>query len=270
MEFMKKFALIKNSLGLVVIGALFAAIGGMIVFSGNSDGSMMPLGFMALGIIVAIAGIVSTVKTLKTPAKSLNQYDRVDLSQIVATKEQLAERKNQDEEEFVFHYTGKGNQSYVMKDSHGEPVYEAICEKMTAVRDTEFTFRDHITGEESTKMVSHTITKTMDTGFFVGPIDISSTFGVNNQDVWDVIAADGYGFHFGLHGLALHFDVERWGQSAGFAELGGTGLMNPKYKNNPLGKIPTNGIFKVRCRRCDIPGFFMICFAVTKTEFTLE
>lgn len=167
--------------------------------------------------------------------------------------------------DYVFHFTGKGNQSYVMKDVEGSIVYEAVCEKVTLFRDTPFLFRDVAADTQVEKLIGHSKAFALGNGhdFYV---TITSSFKVDGVQVWDVLREMGYGFRFRLHGAAAHYDVTKHGQSIGSCELAGTGAMNPKYKDSMAGKIPTNGIFRVQCLPEDVPGMFLLCFALTKTD----
>ena len=169
---------------------------------------------------------------------------------------------------YVFHFTGKANQSYVMKNDQGEIVYEAICEKISLFKDTPYRFCDRITGQETQRMVSHTVTHALKINGFGG--NISSSFKLDKQVVWQVLADMGYDFHFRIQGLHACFDLTRDGQPVGTLETAGTGLMNPKYANSPVGKVPTNGIYRVCCSEEDIPGFFLVCFTLAKTEFAMN
>lgn len=53
----------------------------------------------------------------------------------------------------------------------------------------------------------------------------------------------------------------------GHAQLAGTGAFNPKYKDSKLGQLPTNGIFEICCPPAELPGVFLLCHAITKTDF---
>lgn len=170
-------------------------------------------------------------------------------------------------EEFVYHFTGKLNQSQIMKDAAGNPVYEAVCEKITLFKATPFRFCNRLTGEEHLRQIGHTMTCSAGIGENFS-VDLSSSFDIDGKGIWEILTDMGYGFRFSLNGLAAHYDVTRCGKEAGFVELAGTGLMNPKYKDNPLGKIPTKGIYRVQCRRRDVEGMFLICLALTRTETT--
>lgn len=269
MSFFKKLMLIKNELGFALVGLIFTVIGGFILSSGTDEDLGFPIAITAIGVLCFVIALIKAVKLLKTPSKELKQYDRVDPTAAAPTSFAQTADPNEPQEDFVFHFTGKANQSYVMEDQIGAAVYEAVTEKILALKPRPFVFHNFMTGEEDTRMIGAPVTYSLGSESSLG-MNISSTFKVDGQDIWELIASMGYGFSFSMNGLAPHFEVRRWNQPAGSAEMGGTGLVNPKYKDNPLGKIPTNGIFKVRCRKSDVPGFFLICFALAHTDLTLE
>ena len=193
-------------------------------------------------------------------AESDNEVDEAEAEEI--------RNRNEPAEDFVFHFTGKLNQSYIMENSHGEPVYEAVCDGVTLVKDTKFEFKNHITGASETKMISHTVSHSYGSNGF--GMTISSAFNIDGKNCWDVLADMGYGFDFGLNGVKAHYEVKHMGVNIGYAELGGTGLVKEKYENNPLGKLPTNGIFKVSCPRSEVEGMFLVCFCLSKTDTTIN
>lgn len=170
---------------------------------------------------------------------------------------------------YVFHFTGKLNQSYIMEEPYGAPVYKADCAGISLFKDTTFTFINCLTGSEETKKVGKTTTVSFGNGLGFST-NITSGFNIDKISVWDMIADMGYDFTFRLNGLCAHFDIFRDGQFIGYAELGGSGLYKEQYKDSKLGQIPTNGIFKVECAEPDIPGVFLICFALSKTEMALN
>lgn len=269
MSFFKKLMLIKNELGLALVGLIFAVFGGIVLFKGTGENLGLPLVFAAVGVLCFALGLYKAVKQLKTPASELKQYDRIDPAASAPAGFAQTADPNEPAEDFVFHFTGKANQSYVMEDRIGAAVYEAVTEKILALKPRPFVFRNLLTGEEDTRMIGAPLTVSLGSESSLG-MNVSSSFKVDGQDVWELIASMGYGFSFSMKGLAPHFEVRRWNQPAGSVEMGGTGLVDPRYKDNPLGKLPTNGIFSVHCRRSDAPGFFLICFALAHTELTLE
>lgn len=167
--------------------------------------------------------------------------------------------------DYVFHFTGKGNQSYVMKDTEGNAVYEAACQKVTLFRDTPFLFRNLAAGTQTEKMIGHSKSFALGNGHDFN-VTITSSFKVDGVQIWDMLRDMGYGFRFRLNGVAPHYDVTKKGENIGSCELAGTGAMNPKYKDSMAGKIPTNGIFRVECQPEEVPGMFLVCFALTKTD----
>lgn len=269
MNFIKKLLAMRNAFGLVIIGLLFLILGLVIIFAGNPEDIVFPLVFAGIGAVALAAGVLQVVKELKSPVSDKAQYDRVNPAEAEAKKAMYQPDPNEPVEEFVFHYTGHMNQSKVMKTMEGEVVFEAICDKMTMIKDTEFRFVNHLTGDERVRMIGHTVTNSAGVGAGVSA-NLSSTFKVDGVSVWDVIAADGYSFRFSMSGLSAHYEVERYKENVGSAETAGTGLMNPKYANNPLGKVPSKEIYRVRCKRSDVPAFFMICFALSRTEMTVS
>lgn len=232
----------------------------------TGDGKVMSLVICLVGILAIIYGGFALVKGIKASTDDYAQYDRV--KQIDEAKAEEIRNSNEEREEFVFHFTGKLNQSYVMKNSYGEPVYEANCAGVKLVKDTEFEFKNCVDGSTSTKMISHTVTNSFGNGAF--STAVKSAFNIDGKNCWDVLADMGYGFDFGLNGIKVHYDVRHHGVDIGFIEIGGTGLMDEKYKDNPLGKVPTNGIFKIVCPKSEIEGMFLTCFCITRTEETLS
>ncbi|MCQ2472107.1 MAG: DUF3592 domain-containing protein [Clostridia bacterium] len=234
----------------------------------TNSGKLMPLIVCLVGAAAVVYGAVSLKKSIKEKSSDLAQYDKVSNEQIDTAVAQEIKNSNEPFEDFVFHFTGKLNQDYVMKNSNGEPVYEALCAGIKLVQDTTFEFKNLITGESSTKMIGHTVTKGYGDNSF--SMAVSSAFNIDGKKCWDVLASMGYGFKMTLNGVKAHFDVHHMGVNIGYAELAGTGVMKEKYKDNPLGKVPTNGIFTVKCPKSEIEAMFLICFCLSKTEITVS
>ena len=224
----------------------------------------------AAGIVAVIIGAVQLVKGIKKPAESYSQYNKVDEQSVDPDLAEEVRNNNEPMNDYVFHFTGKLNQSYIMKDKFGTPVYEGVCEGVKLVKDTTFTFRNLRTGASSEKQIGHTVTKSIGHGEFNFRTTISSAFSIDGENNWDYLAKQGYGFDFSLRGLTCCFDVKHHGVSIGHIETAGSEVMNEKYENNPLGKVPTNGIYRIRCQESEIEAMFMICFCITKTELTVE
>lgn len=236
---------------------------------GYGNGKMVALIVCAAGVLALGYGIISLKKGISTPSSELAQYDRVDESKVDPEKRAEVENNTEPLNEYVFHFTGKMNQSYVMKDKFGKEVFEAICDGITLVKDTDFEFKNNLTGKCETKKIGHTTTTSIGNGLGFGG-NISSSFKIDGKNCWEVLANMGYGFEFSLNGIKCHYDVKRYGVPVGTVETAGTEVMNEKYENNPLAKIPSNGIYKISCKESDVEGMFLICFCVTKTEVTLS
>lgn len=232
----------------------------------EGNGKTMSLIICLVGLAVVAFGAVSFVKGIKASSDSFAQYDKG--KEIDTQKAKEIQERNESKEEFVFHFTGRLNQDYVMKNRFGEPVYEAKCSGIKLVKDTEYEFKNCSTGEISTKKISHTITQYNGNASF--GTAMQSAFKMNDEICWDVLSDMGYGFDFSLNGIKAHYEVRHEGVNIGYAEIGGTGLMNEKYKDNPLGKVPTNGIFKIECPRSEVEAMFLICFCLSRTEETLS
>lgn len=232
----------------------------------QSGSKTMSIAICIIGIGAFVLGVLKLKKSVKTPKEDYTQYDKV--KEIDIAKAEEIKNANEENEEYVFHFTGHLNQDYVMKNKFGEPVYEAVCNGIKLVKDTEFEFRNIVTGETSTKKIGHTTTQTYGNGSF--NIPLKSSFKIDGNNCWDVLAQMGYGFEFSLNGIKAHYEVNHHGVNIGYAELGGTCLVDKKHENNPLAKAPTNGIFKVSCPKSEIEGMFLICFCITKTDLTIN
>lgn len=230
------------------------------------DGKLMLMAFCVIGVGAFCFGLIRLIKDIKTPSSELSQYDRV--KEIDNTEAEKIRNNNEIMQDYVFHFTGKMNQSYVMKDKNGIPVFEGNSEGVRIFKATKFEFKNLITGESSEKMIGHTISETIGTENFSNTIN--SSFKIDGLNNWDYLASRGYGFNFSLKGIKCHYDVRHHGVNIGYIETAGTEVMNEKYKNNPLAKLPSNGIYRVQCQQSEIEMMFMICFCVTKTDFTLN
>lgn len=265
MDFFKKLLKVRNALGLLIIG-LFAVIVCGAILINNREDILVPAIGLAVGVILIIAGIISVKKGA---TESTAQYDRVDPQKAEAMRAQTVKDPDEPVEDFVYHFTGKLNQSQIMKSSDGTPVYEAVCNGVKLIKDTSYTFRDCITNTETEKMIGHTVSHSIGNGAGF-EATISSSFTVDQVPVWDVLAGMGYGFRFSLNGIKPHYEVTLWSENIGWVESAGTGAMNPKYADSAIGKMPTRGIYRVHGRRSDIPGLFLICFALSRTDETLN
>lgn len=230
------------------------------------NGTLVVLIVLTAGVTALVLGALSLTAALKKSSSEYAQYQKTVYSPEERAKVEENEETCQD---YVFHFTGKMNQSFIMENEDGMPVYEAVCGGVTLVKDTDFDFRNLLTGESQSKKIGHTITSSVGSGSDAS-INVSSAFKIDRVNCWDVLAEMGYGFSFSLKGLKCHYEITRYGAYIGYAETAGTEVLNAKYENNPLGKIPTNGIFRISCKPSEIEGVFLICFCLSKTEMTIS
>lgn len=233
------------------------------------SGKMTAVIVFAVGAAAFVFGVFSLVKSIKTPSREFAQYNKIDEAGIDTEKKAEIEKNAAPLQDYVFHFTGKMNQSYVMKDSFGKEVYCAICDGIKLVKDTDFEFINKLTGVGQRKKIGHTATLSMNSGSLFGS-SISSAFMIDGKNCWDVLADMGYGFDFSLKGLKGHYEVKHYGVSAGYVEAAGTEVLNGKYEGNVLSKMPSKGIFRLSCSPAEIEGFFLICFCLARTETTLN
>lgn len=220
------------------------------------------------GALATAYGVISFKKGMAKSSDDYAQYDRVKNIEFDPEKRAEVENNTEPRQDYVFHFTGKLNQSYVMKSKTDKEVYEAICDGIKLVKDTDFEFVNRLTGEKQEKKIGHTVTTTVNMNNLFGG-NITSAFNIDGKNCWDALAEMGYSFKFSLNGAKCHYDVEHYGVPVGSIETAGTEVMNKKYENNPLAKIPANGIFRISCQPSEIDGMFMITFCITKTNITV-
>ena len=230
------------------------------------NGKLVALVVMIAGLLAFLFGLYQLKASVK-PSKDYAQYNRIEEEKIDPAKKAAVESSDESMQDYVFHYTGKMNQSHVMKDMVGREVFKAECEGITLLKDTDFDFINMLTGVKTHRKVSHTVTRTVGNGSVFS--DVSSGFKFDGNDCWDFLAEMGYGFDFSLKGIKCHYEVKHYGVPVGFIETAGTEIMTDKYEGNPLSKLPTNGLYRISCKPSEVEGFFYICFCITRTEMTL-
>ena len=213
--------------------------------------------FICVGASAVIVSIYMIIKT--AGAKDINEFNKVDMSS--ASNEEIEKIKNNSEEtkEYYFHFTGDSNQSYILETMDREPVYEAICDKVGIVSNYKFTFINHLSGKEEEHSVSHVISSSYDS--FV----TSSSFKVDNVNVWDILGKEGYSLDPHLNGFKSYFDVFHYGIKVAKIELAGTNA----YKEGTsklLGNVPIKGMFKVYSKNSDIDMVFLCAFILSKVD----
>ncbi len=233
----------------------------------QTGGELLPWIIGGIGLLAFVFGLYKLITTLRRSSDSFEEFNRAALSEADPKEVEAIRFSSELPVDYVWHFTGKLNQSYVMKDLFGAEVYRADCEKVTLIQDTAYDFADLRTGETSRKMIGHTLTvSTVENLGFSFRVPITSAFKVDGVNNWEYLAALGYGFDFSLRGLTPCFEVNHLGVRVAHIESCGTEILDEKYENNPLAKIPGNGLYKISCRPSDIPAVFFICFCLNRID----
>ncbi len=263
LNMIRKYEKVRDAFGFVIIGAFFSLIG-FVALLKEKEGSAFPLALSVLGLAALVYGILQMKKEISRSSDDYNQLNRIDESKIDPEKRREVENSTEEMEEYVFHYTGNLNQSYVMKDKNDQNVFMAACEKIVLIGDTRYTFLNYVTKTKTDKMISHTITEQLTNNAFLLTIPISSSFTIDQTNCWQYLADMGYGCEPNRKGLTASFVIRRYGVVIGEATMAGTEVI--KFSLNPLSKVPVNGIFRISCRPSDIEGVFTFCFVLSKCE----
>lgn len=224
---------------------------------------------LVVGVAALVAGIVLLVKNVKKSVKDYAQYNKVDEKAVDPAKKAEIEANTEAPQDYVFHYTGKLNQSYVMKDAFGTEVFRADCGGIKLVGDTDYEFVNSALASRTQRKIGHAVTVTDNSAPLWFP-SVSSAFRIDGKNCWNFLAEQGYGFEFSLNGLRPHYNVKHYGVPVGTVDAAGTEILKEQPTGNPLAKIPTQGLYRISCRPSEAEGIFYICFCLTKTDNSLS
>lgn len=213
--------------------------------------------FLVVGLGAVILSVVKIINTIKK--KDINEFNKVDMKNVSASQIESIKNNNEEEKEYYFHFTGAGNQSYVLETMEREPVYEARCDKMGILSKYKFTFINHLTGKETEHLVSHVVSTSYDN--FV----TSSNFKIDDVNVWDILGQEGYSLEPHFNGFKSYFDILHYGVNVAKIELAGT----KSYKEGAskvFGDVPIKGMFKVYSKKSDIDMVFLCAFILSKVD----
>ena len=213
--------------------------------------------FLVVGIGAIVISIIKIVSTIKQ--KDINEFNKVDMSNVSATKIESVKNNKEEEKEYYFHFTGSGNQSYILETMDREPVYEARCDKIGIVSKYKFTFINHLTGKETEHLVSHVLSTSYDN--FV----TSSNFKIDDINVWDILGKEGYSLDPHFNGVKSYFDILCYGVKVAKIELAGTKAYK-ENANNLLGNMPMKGLYKVYAKESNIEMVFLCAFILSKVD----
>lgn len=213
--------------------------------------------FIGIGLLAIVISIIKITSVIKN--KNINEFNKVDYSNVSQEKIDSVKNNKEAEKEYYFHYTGTANQSYILETLDRKPVYEAKCDKVGIISNYKFNFVNHLTGKQVEHLVSHVISSSYDN--FV----TSSKFKIDNINVWDILGKEGYSLDPHFNGFKSYFDVYRYGIKVAKIELAGT----EAYKdgaNKILGNVPIKGMFKVYAKESDIDMVFLCAFILSKVD----
>jgi len=214
------------------------------------DSKVVSLIFAIVGVALAVVSVVVIVITIKK--KSLNEYNKVDMSQ--ASQEQIEEIKNNNEpvHTYYFKHTGKLNQSYILEDEESTPRMEARCDKIGVLSKYQFTFVNHINGRNTPHEVTH-VTKVEHDDMIT-----SSNFKIDGMNCWEFIGKKGYSLDPSITFSDLTYKVYHYGINVGEISLA--------MLKSTIKEAPKNSVFKVDCKESDLEQFFYICFVMERTK----
>lgn len=229
--------------------------------SSANDNIIVPIIFLAVGLCVIAVGVVTLIKAVKE--KDFDQQNQVDMSNV--SEEQILEIKENSEpsKQYYFHFCGKMNQSYVLETPERMPIITMNCEKVGVINKSKFVFTNKITLSSKEYEVGHTTTVSYGGGGF--SIPVKSSFKINNEDVFKLIASKGYSIESKIEGLSLNFDISHYGVLVATLRAGGANIA--KGGKSKLGEIPTVGVFTVEAKESDLDMVALIAFAVSRVEF---
>ena len=213
--------------------------------------------FLVVGIGAIAFSVIKIMQTIKK--KDINEFNKVDMQNVSPEKIESIKNNQQEEKEYYFHFTGDGNQNYILETIDRKPIYEARCDKIGIVSNYKFTFINNLTKKQEEHLVSHVISQSYDS--FV----TSSNFKIDNVNVWDILGKEGYSLEPHFNGLKSYFDILCYGIKVAKIELAGT----KSYKegaNKLLGDIPIKGMFKIYAKERDIDMVFLSAFILSKVD----
>ena len=247
-----------------------------VAYRPSSPGEIMSPGMewfpylmLAIGVIAIAFALIKGLKEIKEPASSQNQMDKVDLNAVDPAAREAVLNDNEPMVEYYFHFCKKLNQSYVLETPTRRAIYEANCERIGVFRPYLYDFVDCRTHQSSRRVVTHTSTSRFGNGS-AGPGSVSivhrSSFKIDEEVVWDILAKNGYSLETHINGIKVNFDVFHYGVKVAELEAAGSNILKDDAGSKLGDKLPGNGLYKVRCKDSDIENVFLAAFAVSRVE----
>ena len=268
LNFFKKLQKGGFHLGLLLVGIAFVAFNVLPYILPDKFSNDMSPAVKILFILIGLGAIIFAIRGLKdvttTSLKDANYFDKTDTAEV--KPEEIERIRNNDEpvKDYYFRFCGKLNQSYILETIDRQPVYEFNCDKIGVVNEYVYTFKNHISGNEFTANISHTVTTSYGDDTF-SLVD-KSYFKINGQNIWEYIGNMGYSTEPYLSGPAFSFLVKHYGVEVADLKAAGANIL-PGHEESMIGKIPGNaGLYRVSCKDEDVEAVAIIAFAVSRVQ----
>ena len=265
---LKKYEKGTTYLLMLVVGLGFLVFTILPLISPNwsSDSSpLMNVAFCAAGIGMIVFGALGMKKVFTTSLREENFLDKVDTASVDPQVVEEIRKSDSPVIDCYFHFCGKLNQSHILETTDRKPVVEINCDKIGLVNDFIFTFRNHLTGEESSHNISHTVTTSYGSESF-SVVD-KSYFNIDGKNIWEYIGEMGYSIDPYLDPVIFSYKIRHYGVEVADLKAAGTNIL-PQYegKEGLRDVAMGGGLFKVSCREEDAFAVALIAFSVSRVE----
>ena len=225
-----------------------------------SDTPAITLYLLIVGAVVTLGAAYSLLKTHKQ-VKQLREEQSVR-SAFGASRRGPVERRL-----YFVTDTGTVKGTCHIEDENRKVLYEAVCDKFSALGETEYRFVDHVLNRSAVHLAGKTAT-TSSNGLFV--IDNHSTFAFDGADIWKLLHDNGVTIRTGMNGLRFTYGIDRDGVEIAFAENVGKYVHEEdEAAHGILSKTPAPGFFRIRTNEENLDAVFLTLFAIGRTDMML-
>ena len=233
-------------------------------FIDETNNPTMSIVFAAVGAAAMIYSAVMLKKVYSKSVDEMNYFDKVDMENVSEEKIQEVADSDEPEQDYLFHFCGKLNQSYIMETPDRKPVFEMNCDEINLLTDYVYTFKSHVTQDQFTSKISHTVTTEYSSGN-TSLID-QSYFKIDGMNIWDYIGQKGYSIEPYLDGLGWSYKVSHYGYHVADILKAGRNVLEKYEGEEGLSNLPMSGLYRISCRESDVDAVAMIAFAVSRVE----
>ena len=233
-------------------------------FIDETNNPTMSIVFAAVGAAAMIYSAIMLKKVYSKSVDEMNYFDKVDMENVSEEKIQEVADSDEPEQDYLFHFCGKLNQSYIMETPDRKPVFEMNCDEINLLTDYVYTFKSHVTQDQFTSKISHTVTTEYSSGN-ISLID-QSYFKIDGMNIWDYIGQKGYSIEPYLDGLGWSYKVSHYGYHVADILKAGRNVLEKYEGEEGLSNLPMTGLYRISCRESDVDAVAMIAFAVSRVE----